>query len=154
MRFGIKLVPLREFTLVSYPLTSDEEEQIINDTKGLNHKQIINYALDAVRKQFSYNIYPSEESEASCVGFASMFTSVANLGFQANSISAYAITVEGTGKIFGIDICKMLERRISPMLGIHKFTLIKMPDDSLCCIDPTVNAIFGYNLRTVIKREI
>ena len=103
MRFGIKLVPLREFTLVSYPLTSDEEEQIINDTKGLNHKQIINYALDAVRKQFSYNIYPSAESEASCVGFASM---------------------------------------------------IKMPDDSLCCIDPTVNAIFGYNLRTVIKREI
>lgn len=98
MRFGIRLVPLREFALVSYPLTSDEEEQIINDTKGLNHKQTINYALDAVRKLLSYNIYPSEESEASCVGFASMFTSVANLGFQANSISAYAITVEGTGK--------------------------------------------------------
>ena len=154
MRFGIKLVPSREFTLVSYPLTDDEEQQIIDDTKGLNHMQVIDYALHAVRKQFSYHIYPSEESEASCVGFASMFTSVANLGFRTNRISAYAITVEGTGRIFGIDICEMLERWISPMLGSHKFTLIRMPNGSLCCIDPTVNAIFGYNLKTVIKWEI
>ena len=147
MSLDIKLVPLREFTLVTYPLTSAEEQQVINDTKGMNHKQIINYALTAVKKQFSYNIYPSEDNESSCVGFSSMFTSIVNLGFQTNGISAYAITVEGTAKVCGIDICKLLERWISPMFGMHKFTLIKANNSSYC-IDPTVNAIFGYKLKT------
>lgn len=152
MSLGIKLVPLREFTLVSCPLTSDEEQQIINDTKGMNHKQIINYALTAVKKQFSYNIYPSEDNESSCIGFSLMFTSIVNLGFQTNRISAYAITVEGTAKVCGIDICKRLERWISPMFGMHKFSLIKTNDSSFC-IDPTVNAIFGYKLKTLMKRR-
>lgn len=150
MKYGVKLIPLKVFALVSYPLTTEEERQVINDTRGMNHNQVISYALDVVKRQFSYHIYPSEESEASCVGFSSMFTSVVNLGFKVNGISAIAVTVEGTAKVCGIDICKELGRRISPMLGMHKFTLIRTSNGSAYCIDPTIKAIFGYCLKTII----
>lgn len=75
-----------------------------------------------------------------------MFTSVVNLGFQTNGIPARAITVEGFGKVGRIDICKLLERWISQMFGMHKFTLIKITNGTSYCIDPTINSILGYKL--------
>lgn len=149
--FCVKLVPFKVLTLESNPLTYDEERQIISDTKGMNHNQVINYALNAVKKKFSDIINSTEEDKSSYVSFSAMFASVVNLGFQTNCIAAHAVTVEGTASVCGMNICKVLGRLINPMLRKHKFTLIKTAEGFLYCIDSTVNAIFGYKLKTEIK---
>ena len=45
LKFGIRLVPQKEFTSMSYPLTSDEKQKIYSEVSGMSVNEIVRYAL-------------------------------------------------------------------------------------------------------------
>lgn len=157
LTFATRLEATHQRTGHVYALNASQRKQIEDDTRGMNVKEIVNYAEENTCRALTFSLSPNyTEGECTCVDYAAMCVAIANHAFQVNGLKAKATHSVGTITLLGIDMCRSITNLewvkhnsvVYRSFKDHDFVTIQTVDKTFH-VDPCVKDVFGYDLRTM-----
>jgi hypothetical protein len=92
-------------------LPKELKERIVNETKGMDEMDIVNYGLRLTGKLLDFSEKNNlQGGKANCVGYAQLCASITNYGLKTNKREGFCKPVVGYVTWGGMNLCTVLKK--------------------------------------------
>lgn len=111
MLSAFSLVKTADRPNTSYQLPKELKERIVNETKGMDEMDIVNYSLRLTGKLLDFSEKNNlQGGKANCVGYAQLCASITNYGLKTNKREGFCKPVVGYVTRGGMNLCTVLKK--------------------------------------------
>jgi len=111
MLSAFSLVKTADRPNTSYQLPKELKERIVNETKGMDEMDIVNYSLRLTGKLLDFSEKNNlQGGKANCVGYAQLCASITNYGLKTNKREGFCKPVVGYVTWGGMNLCTVLKK--------------------------------------------
>lgn len=108
---AFSLVKTADRPTTSYQLPKELKERIVNETKGMDEMDIVNYGLRLTGKLLDFSEKNDlQGGKANCVGYAQLCASITNYGLKTNKREGFCKPVVGYVTWGGMNLCTVLKK--------------------------------------------
>jgi hypothetical protein len=108
---AFSLVKTADRPTTSYQLPKELKERIVNETKGMDEMDIVNYGLRLTGKLLDFSEKNDlQGGKANCVGYAQLCASITNYGLKTNKREDFCKPVVGYVTWGGMNLCTVLKK--------------------------------------------
>lgn len=152
------LVKTGDRTTVSYQLSQELKERIVNETDELDEMAIVNYSLRLTDEMLEFDETNNiKGGKANCVGYALLCANIMNYGLKVNKLEGTCKPVVGYVKWGGLNLCAILKaiapQKYKAFVKDHDFVEYNMKNHTIF-FDPTLYDLLGEGSICTGEKEI
>jgi hypothetical protein len=146
---SFSLIKTGERSTVSYPLSKELKERIVNETHELDEIDILNYSLELTDELLEFDETNNiKEGKANCVGYALLCANIMNYGLKVNNLEGTCKPVVGYVKLLGVNLCNVLKccmptKRWENFVKDHDFVEYHIDAQTIFCDASAYDLIFN-----------
>jgi hypothetical protein len=144
---SFSLIKTGERSTVSYPLSKELKERIVNETHELDEIDILNYGLELTDELLEFDETNNiKEGKANCVGYALLCANIMNYGLKVNNLEGTCKPVVGYVEWGGLNLCTILKaiapKKYKAFVNDHDFVEYDLVNSTIF-FDPTLYDLLG-----------